>query len=389
MLQQAAIQKEQAARVIKCVVWDLDNTLWDGTLVEDGQVHLREHMIEIIKTLDSRGILHSIASKNDYATTMRKLEELGIQEYFLYPQISWNTKSTAIETIAKSINIGKDTLAFVDDQAFERDEVAHTYPEVLCLDVADWESILSMPEMNPRFITEDSARRRQMYLSDIRRNQEEQAYVGPTEEFLASLQMVFTITEAREEDLRRAEELTVRTHQLNTTGYTYSYDELNAFRIAPDYRLLIAGLEDKYGLYGKIGVALLHCEQEYWTLKLLLMSCRVMSRGVGNVLIGHIMRMAKAAGVRLRAEFIPNEKNRMMLITYKLGGFREVDKQFLATDLSAPTMNRGATSASAALVGGTDRQGETLVFEHDLTTIAPVPPYVTLKLAEANEQVAF
>lgn len=353
MLQQPVIQKEHSTRVIKCVVWDLDNTLWDGTLVEDKQVNLRNHIIEIIKILDSRGILHSIASKNHYETAMQKLEDLGIQEYFLYPQISWNAKSTAIETIAKSINIGKDTLAFVDDQKFERDEVAHVYPEVLCLDIADFASILDMPEMNPRFITEDSAKRRQMYLSDIQRNQAEQAYVGATEEFLATLQMVFTIAQAREEDLQRAEELTMRTHQLNTTGYTYSYEELNAFRLSPDHQLLIASLDDKYGVYGKIGVALLHCEKECWTLKLLLMSCRVMSRGVGNVLISHIMREAKAAGVRLRAEFIPNEKNRMMLITYKLGGFHEVDKQ-----------------------------DAMLVFEHDLTTIAPVPPYITLRLEE-------
>lgn len=351
--QQAALQKERETRTIKCVVWDLDNTLWDGTLVEDKQVYLRDYVIEIIKTLDARGILNSIASKNDYTSTMQKLQELGIAEYFLYPQIGWNAKSNSIATIAKSINIGRDTLAFVDDQNFERDEVAHIYPEVLCLDIADLEQILERPEMNPRFITDDSAKRRQMYMSDIQRNQAEQEYAGPTEEFLATLQMVFSITPAREEDLQRAEELTLRTHQLNTTGYTYSYDELNAFRLSPDYRLLIAGLEDKYGSYGKIGVTLLHCEKDYWTLKLLLMSCRVMSRGVGNVMIGHIMRQAKEAGVRLRAEFVPNEKNRMMLITYKLGGFREVAKQ-----------------------------ENTLIFEHDLTNIAPVPPYVTLHLEE-------
>ncbi len=353
MSQQEAIQKEREKRMIKCVVWDLDNTLWDGTLSEDTQVYLRTSVVEIIKTLDSRGILHSIASKNDYASTMQKLQELGIAEYFLYPQISWNAKSGAIAAIAKAINIGRETLAFVDDQPFERDEVAHMYPEVLCLDVTELDSMLERPELNQRFLTEDSAKRRLMYMSDIQRNQAEQEYTGPTEEFLAMLQMTFSITPACEEDLQRAEELTLRTHQLNTTGYTYSYEELNAFRLSPEYQLLVAELTDKYGTYGKIGVALLHCKQDYWTLKLLLMSCRVMARGVGNVMIGHIMRRAREAGVRLRAEFVPNEKNRMMLITYKLGGFREVDQQ-----------------------------ENVLLFEHDLTNIAPVPPYVTLHLEE-------
>ncbi|GCE29304.1 haloacid dehalogenase [Dictyobacter alpinus] len=356
MTQQAVIKNEELTRSIKCVVWDLDNTLWDGTLIEDEQVYLRTRVVEIIKILDARGILHSIASKNDHQLAIKKLAELGIEKYFLYPQISWNAKSTAIATIAASINIGNDTLAFVDDQGFERDEVAHIHPEVLCLDITDLEHMLDMPELKPRFITDDSSKRRQMYLSDIQRNQAEKEYVGPTEEFLATLQMVFTITAAREEDLQRAEELTVRTHQLNTTGYTYSYEELNAFRLSPDYQLLIAGLEDTYGMYGKIGVALIHCGAEFWTLKLLLMSCRVMSRGVGNVLVGHIMRMAKQAGVPLRAEFIPNNKNRMMLITYKLGGFRQIDQQ-----------------------------GEMLIFENDLTNIAPVPPYVTLQLEDCEK----
>lgn len=350
MAHKAMIQDRHTTRVIKCVVWDLDNTLWDGTLAEDQQVSVRDHVVNIIQTLDARGILHSIASKNDYESAMHTLAHLGIQDYFLYPQINWNAKSTSIETIARSLNIGKDTLAFVDDQSFERAEVAHAHPEVLCFDSAGLDHLLDMPEMQPRFLTEDSAKRRQMYLSDIQRNQAEQAYVGPAEEFLASLQMVFTIAPACEADLQRAEELTVRTHQLNTTGYTYSYEELAAFRLSPDYQLMIAGLEDMYGAYGKIGLALLHCGPEYWTLKLLLMSCRVMARGVGTVLIGQILRQAKAAGVRLRAEFVPNERNRMMLITYKLGGFREVE-----------------------------RQGPMLIFEHDLQTIAPVPSYVTLR----------
>src|SRR5579864_1392804 len=112
-----------------------------------------------------------------------------------------------------------------------------------------------MPDMMPRFVTEDAARRRRMYLSDMVRVQAEREFVGASEEFLASLQMVFTIAPAREADLQRAEELTVRTHQLNTTGRTYSYAELNEFRQSPQHKLLIAGLEDKYGSYGKIGLA--------------------------------------------------------------------------------------------------------------------------------------
>ncbi|HLH61199.1 MAG TPA: HAD-IIIC family phosphatase [Ktedonobacteraceae bacterium] len=332
---------------MKCVVWDLDNTLWNGTLLEDEQVSLRDEVIHVIKTLDERGILNSIASKNEYDIAMHKLEELGIREYFLYPQIHWNSKADSLKSIAQSINIGIDTLAFVDDSDVELAEIAFTLPQVLCINARDIGMILAMPEMNPRFITEDSSKRRLMYLSDIERDRAEKAFNGPNEAFLATLEMVFTLARAREEDLRRAEELTVRTHQLNTTGYTYSYDELNAFRQSDTHKLFIAGLDDRFGTYGKIGLVLVECRPEVWTIKLLLMSCRVMSRGVGTILINYLLQQAKDAGVRLRAEFVPTDRNRMMYVTYKFGGFKEVEQN-----------------------------GNLVILENDLSHIQPFPPYV-------------
>lgn len=336
---------------IKCVVWDLDNTLWDGVLLEDGEVALRSGVVDVLKALDRRGILNSIASKNEHTAAMEKLQQFGLSEYFLYPQINWNSKAASIAEIARSINIGLDTFAFVDDQAFEREEVTFSLPQVLCIDTNDIPLILDMPAMNPRFITEDSQKRRQMYLSDIARDKAEKAFVGPDEAFLATLEMVFTFSAAREEDLQRAEELTVRTHQLNTTGYTYSYEELNAFRQSDTHKLFIAGLDDKYGTYGKIGLALLECSADVWTIKLLLMSCRVMSRGVGTIMINHFLNLAKRTGVRLRAEFVANDRNRMMYITYKFGGFKEVEKI-----------------------------DNLIVFEHDLNQVQPFPSYVKVHI---------
>lgn len=129
---------------------------------------------------------------------------------------------------------------------------------------------------------------------------------------------------ACEGDLERAEELTVRTHQLNATGVTYSHEELDAFRCSDDHLLLVASLEDRFGSYGTIGLALIERHPELWTLKLLLMSCRVMSRGVGAVLLNHVLRLASAAAVRLQAEFVPTDRNRVMYVTYKFAGFSEV-----------------------------------------------------------------
>jgi len=346
-------RQRAAQQTIKCVVWDLDNTVWEGVLLEDAEVSMREGVLDIIKELDARGILQSVASKNDHDKVMEKLRSLGVDEYFLYPQINWHSKVSSITRIGQLINIGFDTVAFIDDQAYERAEVAYSLPDVLCLDVVELDKLLDMPCMKPRFITEDSKLRRRMYQHDIERARVEEEFVGPREEFLASLRMVLSIAPAREEDLQRAEELTVRTHQLNTTGYTYSYDELNGFRQSAQHRLLIAGLEDKFGSYGKIGLALLECRPDLWTVKLLLMSCRVMSRGVGTILLNHVMRLAGNAGAVLRAEFVANGRNRMMYVTYKFAGFKEISKA-----------------------------GEVSILEHDLKQLPSFPDFLEVKISD-------
>lgn len=309
--------------MIKVVVWDLDDTIWDGILLEGAGQRLRPQVLEVLRLLDTRGILHSIASRNDHEVAMERLRALGIAEYFLYPQIGWGPKSAAVERIRVAINVGIDAIAFIDDQAFERDEVSHVHPSVRCIDASLVPTLPSLPVFNP-IVTEDSARRRHMYLADAERERAAESFDGPADAFLASLGMRCDIARCGVDDLQRAEELTVRTHQLNTTGYTYSYEELDAFRQSPSHLLLVASLEDRYGTYGRIGLALVERGADVWTLKLLLMSCRVMSRGVGTIMLHHVMRLARDHGARFQAEFRHNGRNRMMHVTYRLGGFREV-----------------------------------------------------------------
>jgi FkbH-like protein len=323
-------------RIIKCVVWDLDGTLWDGILSEDKRVSARPSAVEIVRALDARGILQSVASKNDREPALKELLDIGIHDHFLYPEIHWGSKAESVGRIAKKLNIGLDAVAFVDDQPFERDAVAFAHPSVLCLDAAALDGVLAMPELMPRFITDDSKNRRAMYLADIARNEAEERFDGPKEDFLATLGMRLSLAPAGEDDLMRAEELTIRTNQLNSTGRTYSYDELDALRASPSHALWIAGLEDRYGSYGKIGLILIERGGPAWTLRLFLMSCRVMSRGIGAILLNHVIARAKQAGARLLAEFIPNDRNRMMFVTYKFAGFREASRERGTIFLEAP-----------------------------------------------------
>lgn len=346
---------------VKLLVWDLDDTLWEGTLLEGDDVRLRPGVAEVLAELDRRGILHSIASRNDPEAARAALERLGVADYFLYPQIHWGAKSESLQAIAEAVNLGLDALAFVDDQEFECAEVCHVHPGVLTFLASELDSLLDRPELTPRFITDESRIRRQMYRAEMERKEVEVRHDGPQEDFLASLDMRFTIAPAAEVDLQRAEELTVRTNQLNATGYTYSYEELDRFRRSPDHLLLVASLEDRFGTYGKIGLALIEKHapgdggdggdgRETWSLKLLLMSCRVMSRGAGSILLSHVLERARNAGARLLAEFRPTPRNRSMLVTYKFAGFREVE-----------------------------RKDDAILFEHPLDTIPPIPAFVRLE----------
>ena len=311
------------SKALKCVVWDLDHTMWHGVLIENDDLTLRHNIKTILKTLDERGVLLSIASKNNHDDAMAKLKAFGIEDYFLYPQINWGPKSESLKNIQEKLNIGMDAIAFIDDQSFEREEVAFANKEALCLDVDVIETILDRPEFKPRFITIESAKRRQMYLDDDQRKNEEVSFEGPNIDFLASQEMEFTVSPATVEDLQRVEELTVRTNQLNASGYTYAYEELESFIVSPHHQLFVAELSDKYGSYGKIGVALVECISGKWTLKSMLMSCRVMSRGVGNVLLFYMMNLAKTNHEKLYTEFLHTDRNRLMYMTLKFAGFTE------------------------------------------------------------------
>ncbi|MGH3805171.1 MAG: HAD-IIIC family phosphatase [Pseudonocardiaceae bacterium] len=310
---------------IKCVVWDLDDTLWDGVLLEDSHVRIRPEVVETITHLDRLGVLHSVASRNDRDAALTRLRTAGLDDYFLYPQISWNPKSQLVARIADELNIGLGTVAFVDDQPFERAEVANAHPEVLCVDAADAWSLRHRPEFQPRFVTDESRLRRTMYRSDAHRRRAEQQFTGTSEEFLATLNMELTITPAQPGDLQRAEELTVRTNQLNATGRPYTYQELNDARRRDNALLLVMSLRDRFGDYGTIGLALADLTDHVWRLRLLLVSCRVMSRGVGTVLLGHVAALANNHGAQLLADFVDTGRNRMMYLTYVFSGFHEVN----------------------------------------------------------------
>ena len=315
----------QRPTLVKCLVWDLDNTLWQGTLLEDSQVTLRDAIRETVVTLDERGIIQSIASRNDHDLAWSRLEQLGLAEYFIWPQINWGRKSDSVRQVADQLSFAQDTIAFIDDQPTELAEVAYHLPQVRCYPAEQALSLTGLPEFSPPIVTVDARRRRQMYQAGARRDAEREKFNGPDEAFLRSLELQMVIGPANEETLSRVEELTLRTSQMNATGVHYPDAALRALLADPRHAVLTVTLADRFGPHGAVGVMLLEKHPSVWRLKLLATSCRVVAFGAGAVILNWLIDQAARAGVHLTADFRATERNRMMEIAYRFAGFTDED----------------------------------------------------------------
>lgn len=311
---------------LKCLIWDLDCTIWDGILSEGDDVKLRAEARNLIITLDQRGILNSIVSRNDYQKAKEKLESFGLWEYFVCPQIGWEDKHLNVHEIIQQLNLAPNAFGYIDDQPFERDLVHHHFPEIRIFNENQLQEIELAEYAKPKFITNETNKRRAYYQIEQKRKKYEKEFHKDQMEFLKALDLKCHISPATIDDLKRAEELTIRTHQLNSTGFTYSYDDLLALIHSSHHELYVAKLSDKFGDYGTIGLLLLEKSHKTLNLKLLIVSCRVLSRNVGQVLMQFAIKRAQDEHLQLMADFIENDFNRKMYISYKFAGFDELKR---------------------------------------------------------------
>lgn len=274
---------------VKCVVWDLDNTLWDGILVEDGQenIRLKPEVVGIIKELDRRGILHSIASKNNYEDAMRALKKFQIDEFFLCPQISWGPKGQALRAIAAQLNIGADTLLFADDSEFELQQAKATCPDVRVLNARDCKSILDMRECQVP-VTAESMDRRKMYQVERVRQDIAQSFEDDYKAFLRHCDIQLQIRPLTKENLERVHELTQRTNQMNFSGNRYDREVLKKILQTAYLHTYVLSCEDRFGSYGIVGFGIVDDREPRMTD--LMFSCRVQSKRVEHAFLGFILR---------------------------------------------------------------------------------------------------
>ncbi len=228
----ASRQSKQLAPAakIKCVAWDLDHTIWKGILTEDGEANLvvRREAVELIKALDERGIVQTVVSKNNFNDAWPVIERLGLQEYFLYPAINWQPKSSNLKGIAAKLNLSTDTFALIDDSAFERAEVQAALPQVRVYSEGQIGNLLARSEFDVP-VSESSPHRRASYLTEIKREREKETFGSDYEAFLRSCEMKLRLFIPREEGhILRCLELIQRANQLNLSNKRYTMDQFHS-----------------------------------------------------------------------------------------------------------------------------------------------------------------
>ena len=311
----------------KCIVWDLDNTLWDGICLE-GDVTLRPAIRDVISRLDRRGIIHSIASRNDEEVAMKVLQDQQMSHFFVTPKINWLPKTTNIIAITKALNISLDSVAFVDDDPFELSQVQFMLPDVMIIDSKDAAHLADMPEFDPGFITIESKSRRELYQAEEKRIEAEQQF-STREEFLVSCKMNLSIRPMNQQDIPRVSELMTRTHQLNTTGQIFEKNKL--LEITQDRseeeEIYIAELRDKFGWNGIIGTAVINYTAANFRIIFFAMSCRILGRGIERAFLASLVKKAIKKGYReMEALYRNTGRNSMMRALYQMSGFAQEKK---------------------------------------------------------------
>ena len=325
------VPAEKPAATVKCVVWDLDNTLWDGILIETEDpdtLQLLPGVEETIRTLDERGIIQSIASKNDFDAAWPVLERLGLAEYFLYPQIHWNAKSGSMRQIAGDLNIGLDTLALIDDSSFEREQVRTMCPQVRVYDAADLRELPNRPELTV-VVTEESRNRRAMYRAEERRNQMKAGDNIDTIEFLKRCHLRMELfTPETESEILRCYELVVRTNQLNMSGSKYTEGEFAGVLARPGHRNAAFSCVDDFGGYGIVGFGQYKVEDGELVFTEFAMSCRVAGKYVESAFFSALLAAENCKSGRFSVQ--KTKKNILLRRTLEEIGFvteRDSDKR--------------------------------------------------------------
>lgn len=317
-------------RTRKCLVLDLDNTLWGGVVGEDGPKGIDvgpgspvgeayEAFQYKVRSLRDRGILLAVCSKNnpaDVEEAFRVRKDMPLAwEDFACSEVSWNHKAAGVQRVAQGLNIGEDSLVFLDDNPAERVVVRGIAPGVavpeLPSDPADYAVFLDSQIYFEKLRVKSDDLTRVLDYGARQRREELRSEVETLGQYLQELETEVDIRLAVKADLARVHELFNKTNQFNLTTYRYSVADIEAFIKRPNFLLGVVIAKDRYGPMGTVGVFLLESEDTGVRIDSFLMSCRALGRGIETAAMNCIKELVEQrfGRQRLSARFVPTAKN--------------------------------------------------------------------------------
>lgn len=328
----------------KCVVLDLDNTLWGGVAGEDGPQGIRlgdtspgSEFVEFqrwLRALVDRGFLLAVVSKNNEADALEVIrghESMVLREdAFAAVRINWLPKHENVLSVAAELNLGVDSLVFVDDNPDERELMRQMLPQVLTVELpADpalyRQALEALPQLQTLAVTDEDRERTARYRA--RRVREQVRAAAPSlEDYYHSLEISVEVAPATPAVLPRVHQLFLRTSQFNLTARRYDAARLADLAASPGWRVLTLRARDRFSEHGVVAAATVRVEPARWTVDALLMSCRVIGYGVETALLAAIAAAARDAGAAtLAGEYVPTARNRPAMDFYPRHGFVETD----------------------------------------------------------------
>ncbi len=331
----------------KCIVLDLDNVLWGGIIGEDGIEGIKlgidspgnayKDFQRVLLSYYNRGILLAINSKNNPEDAIKAIREhphmLLREKHFAAIKINWQNKIQNMMELAKEINIGLDSIVFIDDNPREREQMKHALPQVLVVDLPSSpflyrQTLENMNDFNVLALTEEDKMRGEMYHARKKREELRES-ISSLEDFLKSLKMKIIIKPADEMRLPRIVRMVNKTNQFNLTTRRYTEVEIGKMKEAKEkFSIYSLQVSDRLGDEGIVGVAIIRKEPRTWTLDSFLLSCRVIGRKVETAFLAKIVADAKEQGVSaLVGEYIPTQKNAPVKGFFADHGFTELPQK--------------------------------------------------------------
>lgn len=323
----------------KCLVLDLDNTLWGGVIGDDGLENIKIgqgsaageaflHFQRTVLEYKKRGVILAVCSKNEEAiarSAFREHPAMLLREADITVFVAnWNDKASNIRYIAETLNIGLDSLVFVDDNPAEREQVRQVLPEVAVLELpknpADYSRALMFSGMleSMRLTAEDLKRTEQYAM--LQKGEALLKSSANYDDYLQSLEMTGNISGFDAIGRMRITQLINKTNQFNLTTRRYTEAEVEALEQNPSYLTYQVRLADKFGDHGMIGAVIARLDGDCALIDTWLMSCRVLKRGVENMTMNRLVRDVLArGGKKIVGTYIPTQKNAM--VSGFFGGF--------------------------------------------------------------------